>query len=115
MRVVVRQGFYCIGVATYSVTGAVGSLNGVARIFFLGGPPGTFSVISPGTDRIQWGRGGSSRNFSRKLINPIPSIPGHFFDIFGPPADHPPFVNTHANSGTLPRSAYTFEPRNNIN
>ena len=29
--------------------------NGVARIFFWGGAPGTFFVISPGADRIQWG------------------------------------------------------------
>ena len=42
-----------------------------------------------------------------------------FRDIFGtfpgPPANHPPFTDTHGNSGTLPRSAYTFKPRNNIN
>ena len=33
----------------------------------------------------------------------------------GTPADHPPFMDTHADSGTLPRSAYTFKARNNIN
>ena len=43
-------------------SGSSGS-NGVARIFVFGGrPPGTFFVISPGADRIQWG-GGSSRHF----------------------------------------------------
>ena len=43
------------------------------------------------------------------------SVPAHFGYIFGPPAGHPPFIDTHANSGTLPRSHYTFKPRNNIN
>ena len=38
-----------------------------------------------------------------------------FFTFFGPPADHPPFVDIHGNSGTLPTSAYAFKPRNNIN
>ena len=31
------------------------------------------------------------------------------------PADHPPFLDTHGNSGPLGRSAYTFQERNNIN
>ena len=35
--------------------------------------------------------------------------------ISGGPGDHPPFLETHANSGTLGRSAYTFKGRNNIN
>ena len=61
------------------------------------------------------GGGGSSRNFSPKQINHIPSISGHFWYIFGPPADHPPFMDTRGNSGTLPMSACTFKPRNNIN
>ena len=61
------------------------------------------------------GGGGSSRNCSRYKINHIPSIPGHFWYIFGPPANHPPFMDTRGNSGTLPMSAYTFRPRNNIN
>ena len=39
------------------------SVNGVARIFFWGGQPGTFSVISPGSRPHSVGGGGSSRNF----------------------------------------------------
>ena len=97
--------------------------NGVARIFFGGGPPGTFSspfreptAFSGGGGGVvaeifrdlnyqiafSEGGGGSSRNFSR-------------YTIFGPPADHPPFMDTRGNSGTLPMSAYTFKPCNNIN
>ena len=37
------------------------------------------------------------------------------FDISGGPGDHPPFMQTHGNSGRLRRSAYTFIERNNIN
>ena len=121
--------------------------------FFLGGATRYIFVTSPGADRIQWGGGGSSRNFpwsqlpdriqwggvvaeifrdlsyrigfsggegsirnfSRWQIKHIPSIPGHFLYIFGPPAALSPFMDTHGNSGTLPMSAYTFNPRNNIN
>ena len=81
------------------------------------------------------GGGGSSRNFSgsplrtgsdsvgRGVVAEIFPVAdqshslnsGTFFYIFGPPADHPPFMDTHGNSGTLPRYAYTFKERNNIN
>ena len=61
------------------------------------------------------GGGGSSRNVPPKQINHIPSIPAHFWYIFGPPPYHPPFMDTRGNSGTLPMSDYTFKPRNNIN
>ena len=40
---------------------------------------------------------------------------GTFFDISGKPGDHPSFLETHGNSGTLGTSAYTFKERNNIN
>ena len=40
---------------------------------------------------------------------------GTFLDISGGPGDHPPFMETHGNSGRLGRSAYTFKERNNIN
>ena len=46
--------------------------------FFLGGATRYIFVTSPGADRIQWG-GGSSRNC---------------WCIFGPPTDHPPFMDT---------------------
>ena len=40
------------------------------------------------------GGGGSSRNFSRSQINRIPSVPAHFWYIFGPAA----FIDdTHGN------------------
>ena len=97
--------------------------NGVARIFVWGGghpvhfssslrEPTAFSggggvvaeIFSHSRlpDRIQWG-GGSSRDFSRSQINHIPSVPGNFWSIFGPPANHPPFMDTHGNSGHFPR------------
>ena len=42
------------------------------------------------------GGGGSSRNFSRSQINRIPSVPAHFWYIFGPAAGQPPFIDdTH--------------------
>ena len=108
--------------------------NGVARIFVWGGPPGTFSVISPGADRIQWG--GVVAEIFRDLnyrvefsggggvvaeIFPVnKSITFHRFrDILGTFWGHLRITRrlwkTHENSGTLPRSAYTFKPRNNIN
>ena len=40
---------------------------------------------------------------------------GTFLDISGRPGDHPPFLESHGNSGRLGRSAYTFKERNNIN
>ena len=97
----------------------VGVANGVARIFVWGGgAPGTFSLISPfsvisitGSDyQIQWG------GVVAEIVPVDKSITfPRFRDIFGPPADHPPFVDTSANSGSLSSSAYTFKPRNNIN
>ena len=57
------------------------------------------------------GGGGSSRNFPVQKSITFP----RFREIVGPPAAHPPFMVTHGNSGTLPASAYTFKPRNNIN
>ena len=38
--------------------------NGVAMIFFWGGHPVHFPSSLRGADRIQWGGGGSSRNFT---------------------------------------------------
>ena len=38
-----------------------------------------------------------------------------FWDISAAPGGHPPFMDTHGNSGSLGRSAYTFKERNNIN
>ena len=103
--------------------------NGVARIFV---PPGTFSVVS--RSRPDSMGGGevvaeifrdlhkrttfAGENFFRSLqvkITQIPSSPGDFCYISGPPADHPPFLDTHGNSGRLGKSAYTFKERNNIN
>ena len=63
-------------------------------------------------------RGGSGRSFfpvvagknQSKYLNSV-----NFFYISGRPADHPPFQETHGNSGTLDRPAYTFKDRNNIN
>ena len=40
---------------------------------------------------------------------------GRFLDISGGPGEHPPFLETHGNSGRLGRSAYTFKERNNLN
>ena len=40
---------------------------------------------------------------------------GTFLYISGPPGGNPSFMDTHGNSGTLARSAYTFKERNNIN
>ena len=40
---------------------------------------------------------------------------GRFLCISGGPGDHPPFMETRGNSGTLGRSAYTFKECNNIN
>ena len=40
---------------------------------------------------------------------------GNFFYISGAPGCRPPFMDTHANSGALGRSAYAFKERNNIN
>ena len=40
---------------------------------------------------------------------------GKCFYISGGPGDHPPFMETHGNSGRLGRSAYTFKERININ
>ena len=98
--------------------------NGVARIFVWGGATryifrhlsgsrphsvGGGGVVadifshSQLPDRIQWRGGGSSRDFSRSQINHIPSVPGNFWSIFGPPANHPPFMDTHGNSGHFPR------------
>ena len=75
-----------------------------------------FPVANP----IQWGgRGGgvvgeffpvaAGKDQSNSLNS------GTFFDISGTPADHPPFMETHGNSGRLGRPAYTFKERNNIN
>ena len=56
--------------------------------FFLGGATRyIFRHLSgsrpPTADRVQWGGGGSSRNFSRYQINHIPSILGLFFTFSG--------------------------------
>ena len=51
-------------------------INGVARILVWGEAPGTFSVISTGAYRIQWGGGGSSRNFAWSPIDTGYSVGG---------------------------------------
>ena len=94
--------------------------------FFFGGATRYIFVTSPGADRIQWGGvvaeifrdlnyrigfggGGGVADVNKSITFP------RFRDIFGPPADHQPFMDTRGNSGTLPMSACTFKPRNNIN
>ena len=64
------------------------------------------------------GGGGSGRIFfpvaaGKDQSNSLNS--GRFVYISGGPGDHPPFLETHGNSGTLGRSAYTFKERNHIN
>ena len=74
--------------------------------------------MPPGRSFRGRGGGGSGIIFFRYIqvqINQIPSIPGDFCYISGAPADHPPFLDTHGNSGILGRSAYSFKERNNIN
>ena len=102
-----------------------------------GGHPVHFPA-SPDADQIQWG-GGVVAEIFRDLHQPdgdqvqwggvvadiFPVTPGvvksnsldsgAFFDISGAPGGRPPFMDTHANSGTLGRSPYTFKERNNIN
>ena len=66
-----------------------------------------------------WGGGGSGW----KKCFPLPAgkdqsnslNSARFFYISGGPGDHPPFLETHGNSGRLGRSAYTFKERNNFN
>ena len=67
------------------------------------------------SDQIQWGGGVVANIFPVNKSITFPRFRDILFYIFGPPADDPPFMETHGNSGTLPRSAYTFKPRNNIN
>ena len=38
----------------------------------------------------------------------LPELRDVFFYIYGRPGEHPPFLQTHGNSGGLDRSAYTF-------
>ena len=70
------------------------------RIGFSGGGGVVAEIFRDLYYRIGFsGGGGSSRNFSRQQINHInhiPSTPGHFWYIFGPLADHPPFMDTLA-------------------
>ena len=56
--------------------------------FFLGGPPGTFSVISPGADRIQWGGGVVADIFP---VNKSITFP-RFRDIVGTFSGHRPIT-----------------------
>ena len=71
-----------------------------------------------GADQIRWGAGGGLAEFfpvaaDKHQSNSLNS--GTFLDISGAPGDHPPFMETHGNSGRLGRSAYTSNERNNIN
>ena len=95
--------------------------NGVARIFVLGGPPGTFSVISPGSRPHSVGGGGVVAESFRDLVYRITfsgggggvvadifhvniSITflgsGTFWVHFRATGGSPPCMDTHANSGT---------------
>ena len=73
--------------------------------------------LSPRADQFQWGGGVVASFFpvaaGRDLSNSLKS--GAFSDISRAPADHPPFMDTRGNSGTVGRSAYTFKERNHIN
>ena len=86
--------------------------NRIARILVWGGatlpmPPGRFSVISrsrPGS----LGGGGVVADFFSVAAGKDQSNSlnyGRFLDISGRPGDHPPFLETHGNSGRLGRSA----------
>ena len=64
---------------------------------------------SPEADQIQWGGGVVAEIIFQVPADQLNSLRSGTF------SGHLPFVDTHATSGRLGRSAYTFKGRNDIN